>query len=120
MVLVDTSVWVDHFRGTEPHLQDLLRRGEVAIHPFIAGELACGNLSNRTQIMELLQALPQTTSATYDEVLDFIDRHGFFGRGMGFVDVHLLASSLLSHAPLWSFDRKLRERATVLHTAYKR
>ncbi len=120
MILVDTSVWVDHFRGTELHLQDLLRRGEVAIHPFIVGELACGNLSNRTQILELLQALPQSTCATHDEVLAFIDRHGLFGRGLGFVDIRLLASSLLSHAPLWSFDRKLRQMATALHTAYKR
>ena len=120
MVLVDTSVWVDHLRRGDKHLAGLLRNGEVVTHPFIVGELACGNLSGRSRVIDLLQALPQASVATQDEVMTFIDRQELSGKGLGFVDVHLLASSLLSHAPLWTRDRKLRSVAALLRTAHKR
>lgn len=107
MVLVDTSVWVSHFRDQQPALIRLLNDGEAYCHPFIIGELACGNLKNRTVILSLLQALPVSRIAEHREVLTFIDTHGLEGKGLGYIDIHLLASALLTAIPLWTLDKNL-------------
>jgi predicted nucleic acid-binding protein len=112
-VLVDTSIWVDHFHRGEALLQDLLTSGQVATHPFIVGELACGHLSNRSEILKLLSELPMVTAATNEEVMHLIERHKLGGKGIGWIDAHLLASALLSRTPLWTRDRKL---ATIART----
>ncbi len=107
MILVDTSVWVEHLRRGLPHLATLLQSGEVLIHPWVIGELACGTLQNRQQILELLQGLPAATVACEAEVLLLIERERLMGRGIGYVDAHLLASARLSHCRLWTQDRRL-------------
>lgn len=118
MVLVDTSVWVSHFRETDVDLQSLLLADEVVCHPFVIGELACGSLGNRKEILELLQALPQATVAEDTEVLSFIETRRLMGCGIGFVDVHLLASAVLGRLPVWTHDRRLREAATDLGASF--
>lgn len=111
MILVDTSVWVEHLRHGLPRLATLLLEGEVLIHPWVIGELACGNLRNRSQVLELLQGLPAATVARDAEVLLLIERERLMGRGIGYVDAHLLASALLSHCRLWTQDRRLAAEA---------
>ena len=118
MVLVDTSVWINHFRKASPDLIALLENGEVGCHTFIIGELACGNLKNRQQILLLLQALPKTQILELDEYLHFVESHDLTGKGFGFVDIHLLASAQLAGVPLWSTDKKLVVIAQELHLAY--
>lgn len=108
MVLVDTSVWVSHFRHGIGRLEDLLNNGSVACHPFIIGELACGNLKNRNEILSLLQLLPMAVSADYEEVLQFIEGNALMGKGLGYIDAHLLASAVLTDIPIWTLDKKLR------------
>ncbi len=107
MILVETSVWVEHLRHGLPRLATLLQDGEVLIHPWVIGDLACGTLSNRRQVLELLQGLPAATVASAAEVLLLIERDQLMGRGIGYVDVHLLASARLSHCRLWTQDRRL-------------
>jgi hypothetical protein len=107
MVLVDTSVWVSHFRDGNVGLEKLLNDGEVVCHPFIVGELACGNLKNRDQILIYLQSLPMTTLAEDGEVLKFIENHQLMGKGLGYIDVHLVAAAVLTDVPLWTFDKIL-------------
>ncbi len=119
MVLVDTSVWVFHLRHGRAHLQELLEKGRVACHPFITGELACGNLRNRKEILSLLEALPQAIVAQHEEVMRMIESRRLMGLGLGYVDIHLLASALLSGAPLWSEDRCLMDAALKLDCAYR-
>lgn len=114
MILVDTSVWVDHFRSGTTGLDSLLNEGQVACHPFIIGELACGHLKNRTEILTLLQALPMAIRATDEEVLPFIDNSLLMGKGLGYIDIHLLMSALLTGIPLWTNDRRLRDAARGL------
>jgi predicted nucleic acid-binding protein len=109
LILVDTSVWVDHFRRGDRQLTDLLERGVVAMHPFVVGEIACASLANRSAILELLQDLPTSVVAECAEVLGFIERHGLYGKGIGYIDVHLLASvTLTDGAKLWTRDKRLR------------
>ncbi len=117
MVLVDTSVWIDHLRRGSGRLGDLLSTGEVTTHPFVIGELACGNLSNREEILMLLSSLPTVKIATHSEVLHLIEKQRLFGRGLGWIDVHLLASALLSGVALWTADRKLKAVAESLGIA---
>lgn len=119
MILVDTSVWVDHLRQGVPLLSDLLAAGEVATHPFVIGELACGNLANRTEILRLLSALPTVKVATHAEALQLTEARRLHGRGIGWIDMHLLASSLLSRTALWTRDRKLHSIARALGIAEK-
>jgi predicted nucleic acid-binding protein len=108
VILVDTSVWVDHFRRGEPHLLDALNNGLVLMHPFVLGELACGNLKCRTEVLSLMGELPLAAIATEDEALEFIDRRRLMGRGIGYIDVHLLASVVLTAtATLWTRDKRL-------------
>jgi predicted nucleic acid-binding protein len=112
MVLVDTSVWVSHLRKGNSLLQALLLDSNVVCHPFIIGELACGKIKNRKEVLSLLQALPMAEIVEQDELLAFIERHHLTGTGLGFVDVHLLAAAILIGVPLWTLDRKLK-RASV-------
>ena len=117
-MLVDTSVWIDHLRVGDPLLVDLLGRREVLMHPFIRGELACGNLRNRQVILSLLHDLPASAVAGDDEVMTFIERHSLMGKGIGYVDAHLLAAVALSApARLWTLDRALASIAKRLHVS---
>jgi predicted nucleic acid-binding protein len=119
MILVDTSVWIDHFRRTDARLVDLLRENRVILHPMVIGELACGSLRQRNEILPLLQLLPLTESPTQDEVLYFIENRRLFGQGVGWVDINLLASCLLSGAALWTKDKSLRKIAQILDLNYE-
>ncbi len=116
-VLVDTSVWVDHLRKGEALLEDLLASGHVATHPFVIGELACGNLSNRDEILNLLSELPIAEVATNEEVMHLIERHKLGGKGLGWIDMNLLASALLSNMPLWTRDHRLATVAKSIGVA---
>lgn len=107
MTLVDTSVWVDHFRRGNPRLRLLLEDGEVATHPMVLGELACGNLPRRAETLRLLARLPGIAQAPDRLVLQSIDSRRLWGKGIGWVDAHLLAASLLASVPLWTLDRCL-------------
>jgi len=107
MVLVDTSVWVSHLRDGNVGLERLLNDGEVVCHPFIVGELACGNLKNRDEILTYLQSLPIAILAEDEEVLQFIKNNQLMGKGLGYIDVHLIASAVLTEVHLWTFDKIL-------------
>ena len=119
MVLVDTSIWVTHLRQGSRQLEKLLMDAEVMCHPFIIGELACGNLKNRNEILPLLQSLPMAPAIEFDEFLFFIDRNHLMGKGVGFVDVHLLASAQLTGVPLWTADKRLKSAADQLALTFK-
>ena len=118
MVLVDTSVWVAHLRDGDTGLKALLNEGHVVCHPFIIGELACGNLKNRSEILSLLYALPMATHAEHEEVIQFIENNSLMGKGLGYIDMHLLASAILSKVPLWTLDKKLNQVSLKLGLAY--
>lgn len=112
MILVDTSVWIDHLRAGEAELARLLEAGLVATHPLVVGELAMGNLHARDSVLALLGNLPRAVVATDDEALAFITRHRLFGIGIGYADAHLLAGTqLTAGASLWTRDRRLRAAA---------
>lgn len=119
MVITDTSIWVTHLRQGSRQLEKLLIDAEVMCHPFIIGELACGNLNNRNEIISLLQSLPMAPTIEFDEFIFFIERNRLMGIGIGFVDVHLLASAQLIGIPLWTADKRLKSAATKLDLAYK-
>lgn len=114
MILVDTSVWVDHLRDGVHALVELLHAGEVACHPFVVGELACGSIRNRQEFLTLLSALPAVPKAEDAEVLEFIEGGRLMGSGLGLIDVHLLASCRLAGASLWTRDGKLAQAAARL------
>jgi predicted nucleic acid-binding protein len=118
MVLIDTSIWVSHLKSGNFHLKGLLQDGKVVTHPFIIGELACGNLKKREEILSLLKALPAAATALHEEVLQLIENHRLMGLGLGYVDVHLLAAALLTAVPLWTHDKPLKEAAIKLQVAY--
>jgi hypothetical protein len=118
MVLVDTSIWINHLQKGSVPLEKLLLDMEVACHPFIIGELACGNLKNRSEILSLLHSLPQSPIVEHDEILHFIERNKLMGSGIGLIDVHLLASARLAHIPLWTSDKKLLNTSISLQMAY--
>jgi len=118
VILVDTSVWIDHLRSTDDVLAHLLDIGQVVVHPFIVGELALGSLHKRDLILQTLQDLQQAEVATEQEVLHFIARHALFGRGIGYVDAHLLASvRLTAGISLWTRDKRLLAVAEQLGMA---
>ena len=119
MVLVDTSVRVAHLRDGNTRLRALLVEGRVLCHPYVIGELSCGNLRKRDEILALLQALPQAVKAYHEEVLQFIQRHRLMGTGLGYIDMHLLASSFLSDARLWTLDGKLDSAAREFGRAFE-
>lgn len=116
-MLVDTSVWINHFRRSSDDLETFLEEGRVSIHPFVIGELACGSLRRRRDVIELLERLPRAPVATDREVMKFIELAGLHGSGLGWVDVHLLASARLANESLWSADRRLRQAAIRLGLA---
>lgn len=119
MILVDTSVWIDHFRSGNAQLVDLLNSSRVLMHPFIIGELACGNLRNRSEILNLLGDLPRAGKATDKEVLFFIEQKDLMGKGIGYIDTHLLAAvTLTSQAGLLTMDKRLNAVATELDLVY--
>jgi predicted nucleic acid-binding protein len=116
-VLVDTSVWVDHFRRRSARLSELLEAMQVWMHPFVIGELACGSLARRSEVLSLLEALPQLPLAEHGEVLAFIGAHRLHGRGLGWIDMHLLVSARLASLPVWTLDRRLATAARELSLA---
>lgn len=118
-VLVDTSVWVDHLRQADKTLTQLLNQGQVSIHPMIIGELVCGNLNNRAQLISLWNNLPSVSEANHEEALFCLDTHQLMGRGIGFVDLHLLAATLISaNTRLWTKDRRLNVIAQSLNVGF--
>lgn len=119
VVIVDTSIWVTHLRRGSRHLEELLLDGQVVCHPLVIGELACGNLKNRDEVLSLLQSLPVGPVVTLNELLFFIERNELMGMGIGFVDAHLLASAQLSRTPLWTSERTLRLAAISLEVVYE-
>ena len=120
MILVDTSVWVDHLRRGDAQLAQLLEGAAVLMHPFVIGEIACGSLADRKGVLELLQDLPVAPVADVDELLAFVERQRLFGKGIGYVDIHLLASVALSAgAALWTRDKRLRTAADGLGCAFQ-
>jgi predicted nucleic acid-binding protein len=118
MILVDTSIWIDHLRKGNDALSLLLEQDLVLIHPFILGELACGSMVNRQEILELLRTLPAAVAAEHDDVLHFIEAKRLYGAGIGWIDAHLLASAQLSHARVWTSDTRLKRAAESLGIAY--
>ncbi len=114
MILADTSVWIDHFRKGNKKLTTLLNEGQVSCHPYIVGELACGNIQNRDEILTMLGALPGVQVADHEEIIHFISRHKLHGKGIGLIDAHLLASTLLSGSKLWTLDKALASMAKTL------
>jgi hypothetical protein len=119
MILVDTSLWIDHFRSRDSDLAARLNSCQVLMHPYVLGELACGNLSNRLEILKLLAALPQAPIVTDTEARFFIDQYSLMGKGIGYIDVHLLASVALDGAAvIWTRDKRLNGVAENLSMAY--
>jgi len=119
MVLVDTSVWVSHLRNGNPILAKLLEGGDVVCHSFIIGELACGNLKNRAEILSLLKALPQAVKAGNEEVMQFIENNRLMGKGLGYVDIHLIASAILSQVTIWTLDKPLIKVSAYMRVDFK-
>lgn len=115
MILVDTSVWVDHLQHGNTALFELLNQTQILSHPFVVGELALGSLRQRAVILQALYSLPGAVSASDDEVLDLISSSQLHGRGLGYVDVHLLAAARLTlGSQLWTLDKRLQAAASTL------
>lgn len=114
MLLVDTSVWVDHLRHGDAELARRLREGDVMTHRLVIEELACGTLARREEILGLLETLPRAPEAEHAEFLHFVERRGLAGTGLGAVDAHLLASAKLAHVRLWTRDGALARAAARL------
>lgn len=114
-VLVDTSVWIDYLRAGDPRLSSLLSSNQVVIHPMIIGELACGHLKNRKSLMALWTRLNSLAPASHDEVLYYIQQHRLMGKGIGYIDAHLLAAvTLATEVKLWTNDKRLASLASSL------
>lgn len=118
MILADTSVWIKHLRVGEPLLAKRLADGDILIHPLITGELACGNIKNRSRFLRDLRCLPSSASATDEEALQLVETRKLWGRGLGWIDVHLLASAIMSNSRLWTLDIRLKETASDLKVAF--
>ena len=118
MILVDTSVWIDHFRRGDARLASLLDSGQVWCHDFVVGELACGRLERRTEILSYLNNLPRAATAEHAEVLGLVERRRLSGEGLGWIDVHLLAAALIDGLPLWTRDRALHAAAQRLGVGF--
>ncbi|HED32784.1 MAG TPA: type II toxin-antitoxin system VapC family toxin [Gammaproteobacteria bacterium] len=118
-MLDDTSIWIEYFRSHNNDLAALLSGCQVLMHPYVLGELACGNLANRAEILQLMGALPQAPAATDKEVRYFIEQHALMGKGIGYIDVHLLASvALHGSTMIWTRDKRLNNAAETLSMAY--
>ncbi|MCD4782089.1 MAG: PIN domain-containing protein [Candidatus Omnitrophica bacterium] len=118
MILVDTSIWIEHFRKKNAQLEEILNTRDVMCHPFIIGELACGSIKNRKEILSLMEALPTGYKASHDEILELIEKRKLMGKGLGFIDMHLIASAFLSDVLLWSLDKSLHKAAVELKIEY--
>jgi predicted nucleic acid-binding protein len=119
VILVDTSIWIDHWRNGDLRMASLLETGQVLVHPFVVGELSLGNLLNRQQVLAMLQDLPQATTATDVEVMGFIDQAALAGSGIGYIDAHLLAAVRLTPGTqLWTRDKRLLVAGVRLGLAY--
>ena len=118
MILVDTSVWIDHFHHSDEDLKELLMSNKVCIHPFILGELSCGNIANRQEVLSLLRTLRSIDLVLEEEVLILIEERKLYGKGLGFIDIHLLASALIHHVPIWTRDKSLKQVAGELGISY--
>jgi len=114
MILVDTSVWIDHFHHTDEGLIELLLSNQVCIHPFVLGELSCGNILNRKEVLSLLRTLRSIDLVLDEEVFILIEDRKLFDKGLGFIDFHLLASALIHHIPIWTRDKSLKRIAGEL------
>jgi predicted nucleic acid-binding protein len=114
MILADTSVWINHLHKTDAVFSQLLETMQIAIHPFVVGEIALGNLKLRKTQLAFMKHLPVVDVATDDEVLMLVERHTLFGTGLGYVDAHLLASALISSTSLWTNDKRLHQAAVKL------
>lgn len=118
MILVDTSVWIDHFHQSDENLKELLLSNQVCIHPFILGELSCGIIGNRMEILSLLRTLKSIDLALDEEVFILIEDRKLFGKGLGFIDFHLLTSALIHRVPIWTRDKSLKQVASRLGISY--
>jgi len=118
MILVDTSVWIDHLHSADEDLKELLLSGQVCIHPYVLGELFCASISNREEILSLLKALPGIDSVLDEEFFMFIEERKLYGKGLGFVDIHILASAMIFQVPLWTRDKSLKLIAGELGISY--
>ena len=118
MVLVDTSIWIDHLRRGDRQLAMLQETGDVVCHPFVIGELACGSLARRHTVLELLYALPRTEQAGHDEILSFIEDRDRYGGGIGLINAHLLWPAVSESHGLWTRDARLRRNAIRLRVAF--
>jgi predicted nucleic acid-binding protein len=120
VILADTSVWINHFRARDAMLVDLLASAQILTHPFVIGEIAMGSLANRQQIIGLMKALPGITKADDEEILHFVDLLGLYGKGIGLVDAHLLAATLLTPGVrLWALDKRLATIAAGLRVSFQ-
>ena len=117
-ILVDTSVWIKHLREGDQTLTRLLEHGLVACHPFIIGEIACGGIKNRYEIISLLNDLPSTDILDHSDIMEFIENQKIMNKGVGYIDAHLLGSALVSESPLWTFDKALEKIAIQLSIEY--
>ncbi len=117
MILVDTAVWIDHLHKAIPWLTALLGRSEALSHPFVVGELACGQIQKRTAFLANVSEMPKALVASDDEVLELIESHRLMGKGLSYIDVHLLASALISNAAFWTTDKRLAMIAFQLRLA---
>ena len=120
MILVDSSVWIDHFRTENRLLSRLLLQGAVVMHEFILGELAIGNFNNRKAILSLLDSIPKLSKLTHDEFIYFLEQNLFYGKGVGFVDIHLLGSTKLAGVKIWTLDKRLHELAESLNLIFEK
>jgi hypothetical protein len=118
MILVDTSVWIDYIRAGDAHLANLLTNRMVCMHPWVVGELACGTFAGRADVLRTLQRLPQIIAARDHEVLFLIERHQLMGKGMGYVDAHLVTAALAGGARLWTRDKRLSAAVSALGVIY--
>ena len=118
MILADTSVWIDHFHQSDENLKELLLSNQVCIHPFILGELSCGNITNREEVLSLLRTLRSIDLVMDEEVFLLIEERKLFGKGLGFIDIHLLASAIIYHVPIWTRDKSLMRVAAELGIDY--
>jgi predicted nucleic acid-binding protein len=115
MILADTSIWIDHFRHSDPRLESILKNDQIFMHPLVLGELAVVNLSPRAKLLADLKDLPQIDTAMDDEVLRFVEVHKLFGIGIGYIDAHLLVSArLVPDTTIWTRDKRLESAAARL------
>lgn len=118
MVIVDTSIWIDHLRRADPGLVRLLETGLALVHPLVEGELACGTIRDRRAFLSNLARLDRAATITDDEALSLIDRRSLHGRGLSIIDVHLLGAALIAGGTIWTRDRALRKEAERLGVAW--